>query len=228
MKTHGPDMSLLPCVEVNPAAAARACVIFMHGLGADGHDFGGVVEELRLPPDLGARFVFPHAPLRPITVNGGWMMRGWYDIADFHAYNAEDEAGMRSSRASLEALIAAQMARGIAAERIALAGFSQGGAIALYTGLRYHLRLAGVLALSAYLPLADKLVAEMHEANRAAPIFLAHGAADNVISLHYAERTAERLRQTGYDVEWHVYPMGHNVSMEELKGIAAFLERILQ
>lgn len=218
----------LPYVDVNPPGQARACVIWMHGLGADGHDFAAAVPELRLPPELGLRFVFPHAPMRPITINGGWTMRGWYDIADLHALNDEDEAGIRESQASIEALIAAEIAGGIPAERIALAGFSQGGALALHTAVRHPQRLAGVLALSTYLPLADRLLNESGEANRCTPIFMAHGMADEVISIRYAERSAQRLRQAGHEVEWHVYPMGHSVSMEELGDIAAFLMGIFK
>lgn len=220
---------VLPAVEVETGPQPTHAVIWLHGLGADGHDFEPLVAQLdaeRLPP---TRFVFPHAPLRPVTINAGYVMRAWYDIVttDF-ARRREDAQGVRESAAQLEALIAREHARGIPAERIVLAGFSQGGAIALHTALRHPRRLAGVLALSTYLPLADTLAAEAAPANRATPIFMAHGYGDTVIPYEYGERSAALLRAAGHALDWRPYETEHSVCLEELRDLEAWLARVLQ
>lgn len=216
---------LLPCVEVKPAVPAQAAVIWMHGLGADGHDFATIVPELQLP--IPVRYVFPHAPHRPVTVNGGYVMRAWYDIAAFDLSRGEDADGILASAVHLEALIAHEVGRGIPARRIVLAGFSQGGAMALHTGLRHRERLAGILALSTYLPLADTLSAEAATANRDVPIFMGHGSQDTVVVPPHALISRRRLEEAGYAVEWHAYGMAHSVCPEEIADIRNWLARVL-
>ncbi|OGA65283.1 MAG: carboxylesterase [Betaproteobacteria bacterium RIFCSPLOWO2_12_FULL_68_20] len=216
----------LETVEIETGAQPGAAVIWLHGLGADGHDFEPVVPELRLPARLAVRFVFPHAPVRPVTINAGMRMRAWYDILQLGG-GPEDEAGIRESQSLLEGLIAREKTRGVAAQRIVLAGFSQGGAIVLQTGLRHAERLAGIMALSTYLPLAAKLAAERSAINSDLPIFMAHGQADDLIGIDRAQRTREALEALGYPVEWHDYPMPHAVCAEEIGDIAKFLVRIL-
>ena len=213
-------------IEIQTGPRPQAAVIWLHGLGADGHDFEPIVPELRLPESLPVRFVFPHAPVRPVTLNQGMRMRAWYDIFQLGG-GAEDEAGIRTSESALKALVAEETKKGIKPERIVLAGFSQGGAIAMHTALRYPQRLAGVLALSTYLPLAGKFAAERSEANRAAPIFMAHGLYDDIIPLVRAEQSRKALADAGYNVEWRRYPMAHSVCPEEIADIASFLVRIL-
>jgi len=214
-------------VEVEPRRPADASVILLHGLGADGHDFESLVPELKLPDAPAVRWVFPHAPIRPVTVNGGAQMRAWYDIVALDRRSVQDEAGIRESAGSASALIARERERGVAADRIVLAGFSQGGAIALFAGLRESERLAGILALSTYLPLADRLEAEAHPANAAVPIFMAHGTFDPVIALPLAEGSRGRLAARGHDVEWHTYAMPHSVCAEEVADLRRFLLRVL-
>ena len=216
----------LEAIEVETGPAPRTAVIWLHGLGADGHDFEPIVPELGLPGSLPVRFVFPDAPLRPVTINMGMRMRAWYDILQMGG-GAEDEAGIRESQALLEELIARETARGIPHGRIVLAGFSQGGAIALQAALRHPERLAGILALSTYLPLERKLEEERHAANRDLPIFMAHGEYDDMIPMDRAVRSRDALRSLGYAVEWREYPMPHSVCPEEIADIAAFLLRIL-
>ena len=213
-------------LELATGPSPSASVIWLHGLGADGHDFEPIVPELRLPPSLQVRFVFPHAPVRPVTLNNGMRMRAWYDILQLGG-GAEDERGIRESESKIRALIQDEIDRGINASRIMLAGFSQGGAIALQTSLRYSSPLAGVLALSTYLPLAGTLRAEMGEANRSVPIFMAHGEYDDIIPLARAEQSARALKDAGYRVDWHTYPMPHSVCPEEIAHIAAFLRKVL-
>lgn len=220
-------MELLPLVEIATGDEPRASVIWLHGLGADGWDFVPLVRELPLPDGLALRFVFPHAPERPVTINNGYAMRAWYDIAMNDIARLPDERGIRESQAAIERLIRRERDRGIDAARIVLAGFSQGGAIALQTGLRHADRLAGVIALSTYLALEDSLGAEASAANRATPIFMAHGTQDPIIPLPLAESSAAVLRARGYDLEWHTYPMPHAVCAEEVEAIAAFLARVL-
>ncbi|MFY9314379.1 MAG: alpha/beta fold hydrolase [Burkholderiales bacterium] len=216
----------LEAIEIETGAAPGAAVIWLHGLGADGHDFEPVVPELRLPAHKPVRFIFPHAPQRPVTINMGMRMRAWYDIVQLGG-GGEDEAGIRDSQGLLEKLIAKQKQQGIAARRIVLAGFSQGGAIVLQTALRHPERLAGVLALSTYLPLAGKLEKERSAMNADVPIFMAHGAHDNMIPMFRAAQSRDALQALGYDVEWHDYPMPHSVCPQELADIAEFLLRVL-
>jgi phospholipase/carboxylesterase len=213
-------------VELRTGARPDAAVIWLHGLGADGHDFEPIVPELRLPGALQLRFVFPHAPVRPVTLNQGMRMRAWYDIVRLDR-GAEDDAGIRESQGLVETLIAEEVKKEIKPERIVIAGFSQGGAIALQTALRYSAPLAGVLALSTYLPLAEKLKEEAAEANRKTPIFMAHGQYDDVIPLVRAEQSRKILADAGYDVQWKTYPMPHSVCAEEIADIAQFLRRVL-
>ena len=201
-------------------------MLWLHGLGADGHDFEPIVPEFGLPDSLAVRFVFPNAPLRPVTINMGMRMRAWYDIFQLGG-GAEDEAGIRSSQDLLESLISREVKRGILHNKIVLAGFSQGGAIALQTGLRHAERLAGVLALSTYLPLSKTLEKERAAANSDLPIFMAHGEYDDMIPLDRAARSRDALQALGYAPEWREYPMPHSVCPQEIADIAAFLLRIL-
>ena len=218
---------LLDALEVETAPSPSAAVIWMHGLGADGYDFVDVPPMLRLPDRRGIRFVFPHAPMQPVTINGGMVMRAWYDVRHDAGVRREDEAGIRASQGRVEALIAREKARGIAAARLVLAGFSQGGAMALHTGLRHPERLAGVMALSCFLPLADRLAAEAAPATRDVPIFLAHGTHDPVIPLARAAQARATLDGLGYRVEWHEYPMPHSVCPDEIADVGAWLAHIL-
>jgi len=217
---------VLETIEVETGARPDAAVIWMHGLGADGHDFEPVVPELRLPERLRVRFVFPHAPIRPVTINAGMRMRAWYDIFQLGG-GAEDEAGIRASQAEVQRLIERETQRGIRPGRIVLAGFSQGGAMALHTGLRHPEPLAGIIALSTWLPLAAQLPAERSAANVRTPIFMAHGTEDPMVPLALARASRAALERLGYAVEWHEYPMPHSVCGEEIADIAAFLVRIL-
>jgi phospholipase/carboxylesterase len=217
----------LATVEVEPRSRADAAVLWMHGLGADGHDFEALVPELRLPTASAVRFVFPHAPLRPVTINGGQRMRAWYDIAGFDRRSAQDEAGIRASAEALAALVRRERERGIAADRIVIAGFSQGGAMALFVALRWPERLAGVMALSTYLPLGETLAAEAHPACAAVPVLMAHGSFDPIVPLALGEGSRDRLRALGYDVEWRSYPMPHSVCAQEVEDIRAFLLKAL-
>jgi phospholipase/carboxylesterase len=217
----------LETVEVEPGSAANAAVVLMHGLGADGHDFEPVASELSLGPGRGVRWVFPHAPVRPVTINRGVRMRAWYDILGFERGAEEDAEGIRASAAAISALVLREKQRGIPAERIVLAGFSQGGALALHTGLRQAERLAGVMALSAYLPLATTLASEAHPANAATGVFMAHGTWDNVVPLARGEGSRDLLQARGYDVEWHTYPIAHSVCAEEIAQMRDWLLRVL-
>jgi phospholipase/carboxylesterase len=218
---------MLESITLDPPSPATACVIWMHGLGADGNDFVPMVPELGLPPDHSVRFVFPNAPTMPVTINGGYVMRAWYDIASAELDKRADEAGVRRSQAAINALIAQQVALGIKAERIVLAGFSQGGVIALQTGLRYPEKLGGIMALSTYLACADSVGAEASTANRNLPIFMVHGSIDPVIPIALAKLSKSRLETHGYKIEWHEYGMPHSVCAEEIDDIAAFLKRVL-
>jgi phospholipase/carboxylesterase len=212
----------MEAVEINTGPNPQAAVIWLHGLGADGHDFEPIVPELRLTKPV--RFVFPHAPVRPVTVNQGMRMRAWYDILQFGG-GPEDEAGLRTSQKLLEDLIAAEKKRGMS--KIVLAGFSQGGAVVLQTALRHPERLTAVLALSTYLPLNATLEAERSPANQELPIFMAHGQYDDIIPLRRAEQSKQILERLGYKVEWHVYPMPHSVCPEEIEELSEFLRRVL-
>jgi phospholipase/carboxylesterase len=220
-------VSQLEAIEIETTASPGVSIIWMHGLGADGHDFVDIVPELRLPARPGVRFVFPHAPMRPVTINGGYVMRAWYDIRDDGGVRREDPAGVRASQKAIEALIQREKERGVPAASIVLAGFSQGGAMALHTSLRHGERLAGVMALSCSLPLADTLAAEAAPANRDVPIFLAHGTQDPMIPMARALRARETLVGLGYRVEWHEYPMPHSVCAEEVRDISTWLGVVL-
>ena len=215
----------LETVEIESAPRPSASVVWLHGLGADGHDFEPIVPELRLPIPL--RFVFPHAPMRPVTINGGAVMRAWYDVRGVDGERREDADGVRASARQIEALLAREKARGIAARRLVVAGFSQGGAMALHTGLRHAERLAGVLALSCFLPTADTLADEASAANRDVPIFYAHGVHDPLIPLARGRRAHDILVELGWRVEWHEYPMPHAVCTEEIADVAAWLTKVL-
>ena len=217
-----------PPIELETAPNPTHSVIWLHGLGADGSDFVSAVPELRLVAGAAVRFVFPHAPMIPVTCNGGYVMRAWYDILtmDFSG-RREDATGVIESAAQIEALIARENARGIPDSRIVLAGFSQGGAIALHTGLRHRARLAGILALSTYLPLAGTLAAEASDANRSTPIFMAHGEADPVIPQTFSKASADFLLAAGYPVAWRSYRMEHSLCMEELRDIELWLAGVL-
>ena len=218
----------LEAIEHETGPAPRASMIILHGLGADGSDFVPVAHELDLAAVGPVRFVFPHAPARPVTINGGHVMRAWYDILGLDAHELrEDERGLRESRRLVEALIAREKERGIAAARIVLAGFSQGCAMALMTGLRHDERLAGLVGLSGYLPLAANTAAERHDANRDTPIFLAHGSGDPVIPVARARASRDALVAMGHAVEWHEYQMPHSVCADEIADLNRWLLRVL-
>ncbi len=217
----------LECLEQQTGADPGASVIVLHGLGADGNDFVPIARELDLAAVGGARFVFPHAPLRPVTMNGGYVMRAWYDIAGTPQARVEDEAGLRASQVQIEALIAREVARGMPAQRIVLMGFSQGCAMTLLTGLRHEQRLAGLVGLSGYLPLASHTAAERSDANARVPIFLAHGRDDPMVGIDRAITSRDALRALGYDVEWHDYAMPHAVCMDEIADLNRWLLRVL-
>jgi phospholipase/carboxylesterase len=221
-------LDLLPHVELCTGPEPVGTVIWMHGLGADGWDFVPIVRELPLPEDFALRFIFPHAPVRPVTINNGMAMRAWYDIAMSDIARLPDERGIRESQASIERLIARERDRGVDSTRVVLIGFSQGGAIALQAGLRHASRLAGIAALSTYLALEESLDAEASAANRATPILMAHGTEDPVVPLQLAERSRAALQKRGYGVEWHTWPMPHSVCAEEIEAITAFLGRVLR
>lgn len=217
----------LDAIELQTRPDADATVVVLHGLGADGYDFVPIVKELEtlgVPP---ARFVFPHAPTMPVTINGGYVMRAWYDILGTDLVRREDEAGLRASQQQIEALIAREKARGIGAERIILAGFSQGCAMALQTGLRHPEKLAGLMCLSGYVPLSAKLPTERSAASLATPIFMVHGRQDGVIPLARAEQSRDLLKSIGYQVEWHDYMMQHSLCQEEIDDIANWLKKVL-
>jgi phospholipase/carboxylesterase len=214
-------------VEVEPETRAEASVIWLHGLGADGHDFESLVPELQLPAQPAVRFVFPHAPVRPVTINGGMRMRAWFDILALDRSAPQDAAGIRESAEGLRALVAREAERGVPADRIVLAGFSQGGAIILHEGLRHPKRLGGLLALSTYLPLEDTLADQAHPANAATPIFMAHGTLDPTLPFALGDGARRVLAGRGYDVRFHAYPMGHSLCLDEVQDVRAFLVEAL-
>lgn len=218
--------SQLECIEIETGPVPTHAVIWLHGLGADGHDFAPMVPELQLQGMPAIRFVFPHAPVMPVTINNGMAMRAWYDIYTPDLVRREDEPGLRASQAAVEALIARENSRGIPCENIVLAGFSQGCAMTLQTGLRIDQKLAGMLCLSGYLPLATLTAAESSPANRGTPIFMAHGTMDPVVDISRAQASREALQALGYCVEWKTYDMGHAVCLEEIADIAAFLRKV--
>jgi phospholipase/carboxylesterase len=221
----------LDAIEIETGPSPRSSVIWMHGLGADGNDFVPIVQELDLQGAPDIRFVFPHAPTRPVSINNGYVMRAWYDVkwGDLEGRSKQaDEAGVRDSQKSIAQLVERECTRGIPAERIVLAGFSQGGAMALQSGLRFPRKLAGIMALSCYLPLAESFAAEASAENRETPIFMAHGSQDGVIAPEMATTSRDVLRSHGYDVEWHEYPMAHSVCLEEIAHIGTWLQRALR
>lgn len=221
--THKP----LDTIELETAPNPRASIIWLHGLGADGNDFVPIVHELDLTGCPPVRFVFPHAPVMPVTINNGYMMRAWYDILGMDIVQREDEAGLRKSQTMVEHLIAQEKSRGIPASRIILAGFSQGSAMTLQTGLRHPEKLAGLLCLSGYLPLHATLPTERHGANHDTPIFMAHGRRDPIVPIDRAEKSRDMLLALGYKLEWHEYPIEHSVCGEEIDDISAWLKRVL-
>lgn len=218
---------LLQRIEQEPTESVSATVIWMHGLGATAHDFESIPPELGLPEDLAIRFVFPQAPSQPVTINNGYVMPAWYDIVSMEGSRGQDEAGIRRSEGRVRDLVEHEIARGVPAERIVIGGFSQGGAVALHTGLRYPERLGGLMVLSAYLLLPEKLEAEATEANRDVPIFMAHGLHDPMVPHRAAVASRERLESLGWSVEWHEYPMAHQVCMPEILAIGKWLASVL-
>ncbi|MGJ9417121.1 alpha/beta hydrolase [Massilia sp. CMS3.1] len=218
---------LLQNIEIETAPNPTIAVIWLHGLGADGNDFVPLVRELDLKGLPGIRFVFPHAKQIPVTINGGYIMRAWYDISVADLTRREDEGGLRDSQRDVEALIAREKARGIPASRIILAGFSQGCAMTLQTGLRHPEKLAGMLCLSGYLPLNEKVTHERTEESIDTPIFMAHGRQDHVVPFVRAEQSRDVLTGLGYTIEWHEYPMQHSLCGEEVQDISAWLKRVL-
>jgi phospholipase/carboxylesterase len=219
--------NLLPRIELESAPNTVAAVIWLHGLGADGNDFAGIVPELDLHACPPIRFVFPHAPAIPVTINGGYVMPAWYDILGTNLVDRQDAAGIQRSERAIIALIENEVARGIPHHNIVLAGFSQGCAMALHTGLRFPHTLAGIMALSGYLPLADRFATERMAANAKTPIFMAHGTQDPVVALQRGEDSRDALAAMGHPVQWHSYPMQHSVHPRELADVSAFLAQVL-
>lgn len=218
-------MNLPECVEVTTGADPVGSIIWLHGLGADGYDFEPIVPELRLPAGLPLRFVFPHAPVRPVTINGGMAMRAWYDIVSLDAEGRADADGVRESTALLEGLVAREIERGIDEDRIVIAGFSMGGAIAINTALTTKRKLAGLMALSTYLPIAAE--ADRSTSSRELPVFMGHGNFDPMVLHAWGKATADKLREIGFSIEWHDYPMAHAVCPEEIRDIREWLLKVL-
>lgn len=214
-------------IEIQNSPSPDASVIWLHGLGADGNDFVPLVPELNLPDSLGIRFIFPHAPFRPVTCNGGYVMRAWYDIYSLDDLDREDHEGLVEAQHIVESLIHQEIERGITPGRIILMGFSQGGAVVLHTGLRYSQRLAGIGALSTYLPLADLVGTEKHTANADVPVFMAHGEYDPVVRFALGEKSCQAIKEHGHPVDWHSYPMEHSVCMEEIQDLAQWIRQRL-
>ena len=221
-------MTPLETIEVETNPRPGATIVVLHGLGADGNDFVSLVQQLRLGPVGPVRFIFPHAPVMPVTINNGMRMRAWYDIHGVDLVRREDEAGLRQSHAAIEALLAREKERGIAAHRIVLAGFSQGCAMALMAGVRHGERLAGIIGLSGYLPLASLTAAERTEASSLTPVFMAHGQQDNVVPVARGQASCAALQALGYDVQWQTYPMAHSVSPAEIADINQWLLKVLE
>ncbi len=221
-------MSELESIIINPQSEPKAVVIWLHGLGADGYDFEPIVPELNLPDSAAIKFIFPHAPKIPVTVNGGYVMRAWYDIVSADLEQEQDAEGIKRSAEQLNMLIEIEIKAGIPAEKIILAGFSQGGAIILQAGLRYHQRFGGIMVLSSYVPLADTLSTEKNLANQDTLIFYAHGKLDDVIPINFAKQSRDLLIEQGYDVEWNSYPMSHAVIPSEIEAIGSWLKKVLK
>jgi len=218
--------STLPCVEVQPAASPVASVIWLHGLGADGYDFEPIVRALDLPPALPLRFVFPHAPMRPVTVNAGMRMRAWFDIYGLTPDARLDEPGIRDASRNIARLVARENERGIPAQRVVLAGFSQGGAVALHAGLCASRPPAGMMGLSTFVPLSESLTGDHRAGAGDTPVFMAHGKRDEVVPYQWGEISMNYLKSIGYEVEWHAYPAGHGVGPEEIRDIRAWLTTV--
>lgn len=221
------NQQILPCVETETGPNPRFSVIWLHGLGADGHDFEPLVPALGLSADTPTRFIFPHAPVRPVTINGGMAMRAWYDILTPALVRHEDEPGILESERLISNLIERENLRGVPTERIILAGFSQGCAMTLHTGLRYPQRLAALIGLSGYLPLMDRAAAHWNPANQDTPIFIGHGTHDPVVTIDRGQSTERLLDSHGYNVQWHTYPMPHSVCPEEVHDIARFMSEVM-
>ena len=219
--------ALLPHVTLETAPNPTCAVIWLHGLGADGHDFASLVPELDLQGCAPIRFIFPHAPSIPVTINNGYVMPAWFDILGMNGQGPKDEAGMRRSEGQIRALLTQERARGIVPQRIVLAGFSQGCAMALHTGLRHEEGLAGIVALSGFLPLAETIASERHSANAATPVFMAHGSHDPVVRVERGLASRDALQALGQPVQWHSYPMEHSLCAHEVADISAFLQRVL-
>lgn len=217
----------LPYVEVNPDVKAKATVIWLHGLGDSGNGFAPIVPDLKLPSELGIRFVFPHAPTRPVTINNGMLMRAWYDITSLDFNHRADSQGVKESSAFVANLIEQEIAQGIPANKIVLAGFSQGGVIALNLGTRYETTLAGIMSMSSYMSEPEKLKEEAHSANKNTPIFVAHGTHDDVVPVFMGNAAFKVLQSNGYQVTWHEYAMQHNVCMQQLNDISSWLQEKL-
>lgn len=220
-------MAALETIETETGPQPGATVIILHGLGADGNDFVPIAQELELAEVGPVRFVFPHAPVIPVTINNGYRMRAWYDILGMDLGSREDEAGLRKSMAAVEALLESEKKRGMPASRIVLAGFSQGSAMALMSGVRHKERLAGIVGMSGYLPLARTTAGERSDANTLTPIFMGHGQQDNVVDIARGEASRDALLALGYEVEWHDYPMAHSVCMEEISDLGRWLVKVL-
>jgi phospholipase/carboxylesterase len=218
----------LPVIEIETGAYPTYAIVWLHGLGADGNDFVPIINELALSPDKAIRFIFPHAPERPVSINNNYIMRAWYDIFHSDFTHRQDESGIFCSQKAIDALIVREMQRGIDSKHIFLAGFSQGGAMALHVGLRQINRLAGIIALSCYLPLAEKLSSEVCTVNAAIPIFMTHGIYDPVIPISYAIASREKLLADNYALEWHEYPMAHTVCQQEVADIGHWLRCIIE
>ena len=220
-------MAALEFIETETGPQPGATVLILHGLGADGNDFVPIAQELDLKAIGPVRFVFPHAPVIPVTINNGFRMPAWYDILGADLGSRQDEAGLRKSMAEIEELLAREKKRGMPADRIVLGGFSQGCAVALMTGVRHRERLAGIVGMSGYLPLAQTTAAERSDANALTPIFMGHGQQDGVVDIARGEASRDALRALGYEVEWHDYPMAHSVCMEEIEDLGRWLTKVL-
>jgi phospholipase/carboxylesterase len=217
----------LEYIEVNTTKNPDFSVIWLHGLGADGHNFESIASELRLPQTLGVRFIFPHAPVQPVTINAGFPMRSWFDIFGLDEKAIQDEVGIRKSQQAVEQLLQTVIDDGIPSQKIIMGGFSQGGALALHLALRYHRKLAGAIGLSTYLPLAGLAATEQHTLNKDLPLFLAHGTQDNVVPYQFGRTSCKYLNDLGHPISWHEYPIGHQVSTEELNDISHWIQTIL-